>query len=225
MTKAETESDRRRIVAALSGAFAASRELDSPDVLHAMLAILRADDARREATKKGLTRTQKRRVAKRLEGQSIRAIANAEGRAPSTVAESLAAPSVRAYIAARLRIMRAGDQPIFDLLLERLADLAFNATRPGPGYMVPDNRVRFDAILKLLHYYDPGDGGATSERATPSTRGASEAIGGSEPIPALPSTDDTPGVTQTVIERSLTATERRAVTRTIPVQNAPKTRP
>lgn len=217
MTQGETEADRK-IVAALSGTLAASRELDSPEVLHAMLAIMRAEQARREASKKALTRTQKRRVAKRLEGESIRAIANAEGRAPSSVAESLAAPSVRAYIAARLRIMRAGDQPLFDVLLERLADIAFNATRPGPGYMVPDNRMRFDAILKLLYYYDPGDGGAASERAIPSSRGTSEAIGGPEAVPALPPADDTPSVTQTIIERSLTATERRAVTRTKPVQ-------
>ncbi len=150
-----TEAEHRKSVAACSGALAASLVLDSPEVANALRAIMQAELARREASTKRLTPTQNRRVAKRLEGESVRAIAKSEGRAPSTISESLAAPSVRAYIAARLRIARVGDQPLIDTLLERLMDLAFNATRPGPGPMVPDNRTRLDAILKLLHYYDP----------------------------------------------------------------------
>ncbi|HEY5427278.1 MAG TPA: hypothetical protein VIJ77_12065 [Candidatus Tumulicola sp.] len=211
-------------VAALRGALAASEVLDSREISDALLAIMRAESARRKAVAKDLTRTQKRRVAKRLGGESIRAIAKAEGRAPSTVAESLSAPSVRAYIAARLRIMRAGDQPLFDALLERLADLAFNAQRPGPGFMVPDNRIRFEAIQKLLLYY-AGDDELTRQRVAPSPGVLAPGAIAGEPIPSLSAPKDTPDIVETILERSLTATERRSVTRTKPVQNQSEVAP
>lgn len=53
-----------------------------------------------------LTPTQERHVLARLGGKSIHAIATDEGRAIPTIAESLAAPVVRAVIASALRTMQ-----------------------------------------------------------------------------------------------------------------------
>jgi hypothetical protein len=165
----------------------ALRYVDSPEVCDAVRAIARA-----ELAGHGLTTTQERRAVARLEGKSIREIAKAEGRAPSTVAESLSAPTVRARIAAELRFIRVDDEPLLRAVLRQLVRIAFGAERPGQFGRWPDYRTRLDACVKLLHYYDAG------EATTPAPR-------------------DT--VEQLTVERSITATERRVATRTKPGQS------
>lgn len=165
--------------------FQALKHVDSPAVRDAVCAIAKAELAER-----GLTATQERRAVARLQGKSIRAIAKAEGRAPSTVAESLSAPTVRARIAAELRLVRVDDEPLVRAVLRQVIQIAFGAEKPGPLGRYPDYRTRLDACVKLLSYYDAD----------------------AAPTPAPPR--DT--VEQLTVERSITATERRVATRTKP---------
>jgi hypothetical protein len=165
--------------------FQALKHVDSRAVRDAVRAIAMAELAER-----GLTKTQERRAVARLEGKSIRAIAKAEGRAPSTIAESLAAPTVRARIAAELRLIRVEGQPLVRAVLTQIVKIAFGAEKQGPLGRCPDYRTRLDACVKLLHYYDADDAAT----------------------PAAP--QDT--VEQLTVERSITATERRVATRTKP---------
>jgi hypothetical protein len=189
------------------------RAIDPPEVIRAELALLEGESAYRRALAE-TTPTQQRRAKEHLSGKSVRAIAKEEGRAPSTVSESLTAPSVRALIAAQLRLMSANGEPVFLAALRELASIALGAQRPGPFGMVPDNRVRLDAILKLLHYYDPSDGDvpALAPGKTKFPR-APLSLEAPEPTSALPTRDF---VEQAVIERSITAQERRTLTRTKP---------
>ncbi len=168
-----------------------SEVLDSPEVYGAVRSILKAELARRES----LSPTQERRAIARVQGKSIREIAQAEGRAPSTIAESLAAPTVRARIAAELRLMYVKQKPLLSAVLEQLVTIALGAEKPGGPYgdSWPDYRTRLDACMKLLHYYDASDG---------SDRGVTTA-----------------SVEQEAVERSITATERRVTTRTKPGRN------
>jgi hypothetical protein len=162
--------------------------LDSPEVCAAMRSIVKA-----ELVLRGLSPTQERRAIARLEGQSIREIAKAEGRAPSTVAETLAAPSVRARIAAELRLIHVNKESLLRAVLRELVTIALEATKLGPFGRSADYRTRLDACVKVLHYYDASDG------ASPEP-----------PHPVLE---------QSAVERSITATERRVTTRTKPGRN------
>ena len=172
-----------------------SAVLDSPEIYAAVQSIFKAELARRD----GLSPTQERRAIARAQGKSIREIAEAEGRAPSTIAESLAAPTVRARIAAELRLMYVNQKPVLRAVLEQLVTIALGAEKPGGPYgdRWPDYRTRLDACMKLLNYYDAPDG---SER-------------GSSP----------PAFEQEAVERSITATERRVTTRTKPGRKGQQT--
>jgi hypothetical protein len=158
-----------------------------------------------------LTPTQERRAARRLKGETLREIAKAEGCSPSSVADTLKAAPVREMIASALRDMSVqktlrktnewggkeeseiSKEPLLQALLNELARLAIDAMRPGPNGMVPDNRTRLDAILKLLAYFDPGEN--ESQQGFMATSQASA-----------------PGVMQTVTQRALIATERQTTT-------------
>lgn len=172
---------------ALKGEVRACKVLDSSEVYDAMQSIFKAELARR-----GLSPVQERRAIARVQGKSIRQIAEAEGRAPSTIAESLAAPSVRARIGAELRLIKIKGEPLLRAVLHQVITIALGAEKPGGPYgqRWPDYRTRLDACIKLLHYYD-----AASNR---------------EPEPARG------GVEQFSVEQSITATERRITTRTKP---------
>ena len=187
--------------------------IDPPEVIEAELALLNGELEYRRVLAE-TTPTQQRRAKEYLSGKTVRAIAKEEGRAPSTVSESLTAPSVRGLIAAQLRLMSANGEPVFLAALRELASIALGAQRPGPFGMVPDNRVRLDAILKLLHYYDPSDGVAPPLASGKAKRSRVPlSLESPEPTAALPPGDF---VEQAVIERSITARERRTLTRTKP---------
>jgi DNA-binding CsgD family transcriptional regulator len=158
-----------------------------------------------------LTPTQERRAASRLKGKTLREIAKAEGCSPSSVADSLKSAPVRELISAALRDMSIAKaeiktnewgakeesvisrEPLLQALLNELARIAMDAKRPGPNGMVPDNRTRLDAILKLLPYFDPGEN--ESQQSFMATSQASA-----------------PGIMQTVTQRALIATERQTTT-------------
>jgi hypothetical protein len=158
-----------------------------------------------------LTPTQERRAARRLKGETLREIAKAEGCSPSSVADTLKSAPVREMISATLRDMSVqktlrktnewggkeeseiSNEPLLQALLNELARLAIDAMRPGPNGMVPDNRTRLDAILKLLAYFDPEEN--ESQQGFMATSQASA-----------------PGVMQTVTQRALIATERQTTT-------------
>ena len=117
----------------------------------------------------GLTSTQRRRVKKRLEGATLSEIANSEGRAISTIDESLKSPKVREAITVLghevLLYRRETGEAIslLTMLLDNLRRIALTATRPiTVSYqgmqtveMVPDFRVRLDATTRFLEFIEP----------------------------------------------------------------------
>lgn len=116
-----------------------------------------------------LTETQRRRVLKRVSGSSLAQIAEEEGRAVSTIDESLKAPGVQGFFSilgvAMRAHKRADGTEIHPILasLTNIADIAHNAMRAvvvgdGNGHshvqMVPDYPTRLAASAKLISLVD-----------------------------------------------------------------------
>ena len=116
-----------------------------------------------------LTETQRRRVLKRVSGSSLAQIAEEEGRAVSTVDESLKAPAVTHFfsiLGVAMRAHKRADGTEIDPILAcltNIADIAHNAMRAvvvgdGNGHshvqMVPDYTTRLAASAKLISLVD-----------------------------------------------------------------------
>lgn len=110
----------------------------------------------------GLTETQRHRLIERLGGKSLQQIATTEGKSKSAIAESLKAPAVRrtlSILGQQMTVKQDGaDVNLIAALLGELSEIALSATKVvvvGSGVrIVADNRMRLDAISKLLTLID-----------------------------------------------------------------------
>lgn len=130
-----------------------------------------ANDDRLAATLAALTPAQRGRALAYLSGESKSAIARREGVSPQAVDQTLRTAAVRELysiaghqfaVESVQRDSSSEKTSLTEALLQNIVRIALNATRPvvygGCYKLVPDNRLRLEATMKLIEFIEPPEG-------------------------------------------------------------------